>query len=96
MVSLGEPSLLKRLLQRLADGDAYGSAGMALDLGVSLATLGQMIGDLVRLGYLRSVEVACPDRCGGCPLAGACAVGRAARLWTVTERGRQAIQREVQ
>ncbi len=46
---------------------------LAQDLGVSLVTLDQLVRDLVRLGHLRSMEFACPDRCGGCPLAGACA-----------------------
>jgi len=89
VVIVGESGLLQGLLQRLADGTPHTTAAMGRDLGVSAETLDRMIGDLARLGYLQIVEATCPDRCGGCPLAGSCAVGRPPRMWLVTERGKR-------
>jgi hypothetical protein len=89
-----EPGPLKGLLQRLADGIPHATGAMGRDLGVSEETLGRMIGDLARLGYLQIVEAARPDRCDRCPLVKTCGVPRVPRVWMITDRGRRAATRE--
>jgi hypothetical protein len=48
-----------------------------------------MLQDLARMGYLRPVADGCEGQCAGCPLAGTCAIGGPARVWTLTEKGQR-------
>jgi hypothetical protein len=85
--------MLERLLDLLAAGGVHTPGELAARLGVSDDLLDQMLTDLSRMGYLRQVgDMTCASssaapsgQCGGCPLAGACAVGQSGgRVWALT------------
>jgi hypothetical protein len=89
--------MVERLLDLLATGGVHTPGELAAYLGVSDRLLDQMLTDLSRMGYLRQVgDLACApsssassgapsSRCGGCALAGACAVGKSGgRVWVLT------------
>ena len=78
---------MQRLLELVAEGGVYSYADLAQGLGVSEGLVGQMIGDLARMGYLQPVFDGCGARCAGCPLAATCAIGGPRRVWALTEKG---------
>jgi Mn-dependent DtxR family transcriptional regulator len=84
--------MLEELLRRLAQGGTRSLSELARELGVSDELLGQMIEDLARRGYLRSLAGSCDDRCACCPLAGTCTVGGLKQIWTLTEKGNRAAK----
>jgi hypothetical protein len=79
--------MLVKLLNLLAVGGVFPVSVLARDLGVSEALLQEMISDLVRLGYLRSLIAACQSGCAACSLANSCAMGGVARVWALTQKG---------
>lgn len=80
---------MNRLLELVAEGNVHSHTDLARKVGVSEELLGEMIEDLVRMGYLRPVSGDCQGRCAGCPLPKICAIGGPARVWALTERARQ-------
>jgi hypothetical protein len=86
-------SPLDDLLQRLADGRPRTLAGLAADLGVTQDLLEQMLLDLERGGYLRSLNASCGGGCRHCSHQAICRVTHGGRIWALTERGmRRAAQ----
>jgi len=79
--------MLQRLLELVAQGGVHSYTDLARQLGVSEELLGQMIEDLVRMGYLRPVDSHCQSQCAGCSLAKTCAIGGPTRVWALTEKG---------
>jgi len=79
--------MLDRLLAMVAEGGIHSQTELANRLGVSYELLGHMLEDLVRMGYLAPLEGNCPSQCEACPLAGICAVGSSAQVYTLTEKG---------
>ncbi len=79
--------MLDRLLAMIAEGGIHSQAELANKLGVSYELLGQMLEDLKRMGYLAPVNGDCASQCEVCPLAGICAAGSSARVYTLTEKG---------
>jgi hypothetical protein len=86
---------LDQLLSLLATGGVHTRGELATRLGVTEGLLDQMLTDLSRMGYLRSVsDLTCrtspnghPVRCAGCPLSGTCAIGEpGGRVWALRDR----------
>jgi len=74
----------------IAEGGIHSRAELANRLGVSKELLGQMLEDLLRMGYLAPVAGDCPNQSEACPLAGICAVGsssQVSQVHTLTEKG---------
>lgn len=65
---------------------------IARELAVSPAMAEQIFRELARYGYLERAS-ACAAPCGGCSLKDACQAGREPRVWTVTAKGRRALER---
>jgi predicted ArsR family transcriptional regulator len=92
--------MLQRLLDLVSEGGLRSYADLARELGVSEELVGQMIEHLAQRGYLRSVAGDCQaqsesspsTQCAGCDLAGACAIGGPAQVWTLTEKGRRGAE----
>ena len=96
-------AMLKRLLELLRAGGTHRVSDLARELDTTPALVKAMLEHLGRMGYLKRVDGACGGGCGGCSLAGLCAVGAPSTLlragggqvWTLTEqeagsRGREA------
>lgn len=82
-------SKLHELLRVVAVGGVHGYDELAEKLSIPVPLLEAMIEDLARLGYLRSAEAACGERCESCPIGGCSITGRG-RLWVLTEKGARA------
>jgi len=82
-----ETKVLLEVLRIVARGGVHSQRELARQLGVSEGLLGQMLEELVRMGYLKPVADGCDDRCATCPLAKTCAIGGPGRVWALTERG---------
>lgn len=86
--------MLEQMLHSLAQGGLHSLEDLARQLDTSRETVERMLGDLVRLGYLRAVARDCETACAGCPNAGACSVASSQRIWTLTEKGRAAASEQ--
>jgi hypothetical protein len=87
--------MLKELLQGIVEaGGVVATGQLARALGVSVGLVEEMIERLGRLGYLAPVDSACAGSCSRCSQRGVCAIPSQARLWTLTDKGRQAVKQE--
>ncbi|HNY21633.1 MAG TPA: FeoC-like transcriptional regulator [Treponemataceae bacterium] len=94
--------MLRELLSLLAGDGAFSPDEAAAKLGVSVATLDDMLARLVALGYAEDAAkaMACAAAsgakktggCAGCPMAGHCH-GAGTKAWTITAKGREAAAR---
>ncbi len=84
--------MLHRLLRQIAEGThLQTTTALADTLDTTPELVNQMTEQLARQGYL-SENMQCADGCESCSLKSLCgAKNNGARLWTVTEKGRQAI-----
>jgi hypothetical protein len=80
-------SPLDRLLAVLREGGLVTMDQLAGQLDVTVAMLEAMIADLVRLGYLKSLQSGCSGSCSGCSAQGACSLVGGGQTWTLTEKG---------
>jgi len=87
--------VLDRLLGILTAGGIHTPDRLASQLGVSEQLVDQMLADLSRMGYLRSISSATyqalPDgetgACADCALAGTCSAGEPeGRVWALTQK----------
>jgi predicted ArsR family transcriptional regulator len=78
--------MLERLLSLVGQGGVHNYTDLARQLDVTEELLEQILQHLERMGYLRRVGTDCEEHCAGCPLSGACAVGRPGQVWALTER----------
>lgn len=64
---------------------------LARRLGVSQELIGQLMGELLRLGCLRlgEVEQCQPTACAICPIRSTCEPMLGVHLWELTEKGRR-------
>jgi predicted ArsR family transcriptional regulator len=85
--------MLKRLLALIAANDGTSSLDeLAREMGVPPAMAGQLLAELVRMGYLRTAQGEClPVSCAACPLQGQCGPPMGVGLWEVTEKGRHLL-----
>ena len=79
--------MLDTLLRILRDGGTHQLSDLARELDTTPELVEAMLGDLVRMGYLRQVRTDCGEACGSCPLSGLCAAGGTGRMWALTEKG---------
>jgi DNA-binding Lrp family transcriptional regulator len=79
--------MLQKLLNELATGGVHSCTDLGRELDLSESLLEQILMDLERMGYIKSVGTDCEERCTGCPLNNVCAVGQPGRIWTLTEKG---------
>jgi len=82
--------MLLEVLETVAQGGVHSQRELARKLGIGEVLLEQMLEDLARMGYLKSVAGGCEAQCVGCPLARTCAVGGPTRVWALTEKGLKA------
>jgi len=87
--------MLDQVLRIVVQEGIHTRRELAQRLNVSEELLQQMIDELVRIGYLKSVVGDCHDRCTGCPFAAECAIGGAGRIWTLTEKGVREVERQL-
>ncbi len=82
--------MLHRLLRQIAEGThLQTTTALADTLDTTPELVIQMTEQLARQGYLRE-NIQCADGCKSCSLKVACgAKNSGARLWAVTEKGRQ-------
>jgi hypothetical protein len=79
--------MLETLLRLLAERDTADTAELARVLGVNPSRIREMLGELVRLGYLREIAPGCADACEGCSLRPVCLLAGQARVWVLTAKG---------
>jgi DNA-binding IclR family transcriptional regulator len=84
--------MLEALLRQLARGGLQSYHDLAAALSVPEPLLEAMLENLARLGYLQRVE-GCNRSCHGCS-SGSCSVQGQGRIWSLTERGLRAADRE--
>ncbi len=84
--------MLQRVLDLVAQGEAATQRDLARTLEVPEPLLAQMIGQLVSGGYMAEAA-SCNAGCEGCALKPACGTDRQLRVWTLTEKGRRAVDR---
>lgn len=80
--------MLHRLLARVAEGGSVHLGELAVELGVTVPVVRDMLRDLALRGYLQPVGGGCSTKCGGCGFASSCHGESATQTWTLTERGR--------
>ena len=84
--------MLENLLRIVSRGGVRSYDDLMGALSISQPLLEAMLEDLADLGYLRSVDDGCGDRCTACP-TGKCSVAGPRRLWSLTEKGAAAATR---
>lgn len=92
-------SPLDALLYHLARDKVHTLGELAAKLDVSEGLLEQMLGILERADYVHVTERAfCDQSCRGCDMVEHCAKGclstRLGRMWSLTEKGLRAAQRQ--
>ncbi|MGC9346941.1 MAG: winged helix-turn-helix transcriptional regulator [Anaerolineae bacterium] len=84
--------MLQQILEIMASGDAMTQRELAQKLNVPEPLVAQMVGQLVRRGYLREGGE-CTISCDSCKLKAACGALSSPQVWTLTEKGWRAAQR---
>lgn len=83
---------LRDLLRHLATGRAYAFHELASLLNVNEALLEQMLFDLGRAGYVQVTPALCIGSCQMCDSQHNCGLLHQGRIWTVTEKGLNALK----
>ena len=78
--------MLRRLLQLVTEQGSVSHSELACKLGISQALLEQMLGELVRQGYLQPLDRGNPIACERCPKHTACLSGNGPRVLALTLR----------
>jgi len=84
--------MLRRLLEIIADGKPVVQTELASQLGTEVSEINEMLKKLGDLGYLR--DLSCSEgspSCKGCPSKNGCFFGSNRHIWTLTDKGRNAI-----
>jgi len=83
--------MLKQVLAVMAEGVVRTQGELATAVGVSLPLMSEMVVQLAVQGYLEEGTM-CADTCDGCALHVTCDEDRSLQMWTLTEKGRRAVQ----
>ena len=75
--------MLEQLMKQIQKGELISLAELARQLKVSEALVEQMLSELTRLGYLRSLESCSGEACTGCPQNTSCSTHRPVQTWAV-------------
>lgn len=84
--------MLTKLLEMIDQGKQFSQIELAQKMGVNPFFLNSMLQQLVKMGYLEDLSCTVTDGCAGCTAKGACFAGTSPRIWTITEKGRRALQ----
>jgi hypothetical protein len=94
--------VLREILALLASGKAFTPGGIALQLGLKLPELEEMLKRLCALGYVEEFSSAMASSCSddnlkACALCAGCAAGGCfpaakSRLWALTLKGRKSLE----
>jgi predicted ArsR family transcriptional regulator len=87
--------MLNILLRLIQDRDTIETAELAVALRVSPELVRTMLEKLAQQGYLESVVQGCSKPCSFCPLRNACHFRHQPRIWALTQKGRQALGKNV-
>ena len=81
--------MLDKLLKRISQGGGFSTQSLALEFDVSNELMEVMLGDLVRAGYLRSMDCCKLADCSKCGIAAPCKPR--GNIWILANRDVQAI-----
>lgn len=79
--------MLRHLLQLLMERGTVSDSELACELGISQALIKQMLGELVRQGYLQPLIQGDSTHCERCPLHRVHLFGNRPRIFTLTAKG---------
>jgi hypothetical protein len=85
--------MLEILLRIIASKGTQCSAELAHRLGVSQVLMGNMLEELARQGYLKTIVVGCSASCERCPMITSCQFRRQARIWMLSQKGERLLAR---
>ncbi len=82
--------MLREILIAFGGEKILAASSLAHRVGVQEPLLLQMLGDLVRMGYLME-NTNCTSSCAGCGHAAACGLSKAQHMWLLTAKGQKFI-----
>lgn len=84
--------MLRQVLKAFGEDDVLSTSSLAVKAGVHEILLLQMLGELVRLGYLEE-NADYSTSCAGCDQAVSCKPSNAhpQRLWTLSPKGQRLL-----
>ena len=85
---MSDGTVLREMLEVLADGGIHATAEVARRIGVSEGLVAAMTEDLARHGYLAPLESGCEAPCSGCWAAGNCNRSEPTPMMALTLKGR--------
>ena len=87
--------MLRQLLQLVMKKGSVSDAELASELGISQALIKQILGELVRQGYLQPLALGNSTPCERCPLHQTCLFGNRSRVFTLTVKGNRIKSAEI-
>ena len=81
-----ESEMLRQLLHLVMEKGTVSDAELASELGISQALIKQILGELVRQGYLQPLTPGDSTPCERCPLHTACLFSNWPRIFTLTTK----------
>jgi predicted ArsR family transcriptional regulator len=85
--------VLEKVLRMISAEGTASTDTLAGRLGVSHALMQNMLEDLTRQGYLKTVADECPISCDACRLHTACLFPGRARIWILSSKGERLLAR---
>jgi DNA-binding MarR family transcriptional regulator len=79
--------MLRHLLQLVMEKETVNDSELACELSISQALIKQMLGELVRRGYLQPLTQDYPTHCKRCLLHAVHLSGNRPRIFTLTAKG---------
>ena len=79
--------MLRQLLHLVTKKGTMSDSELACELGISQALIKQMLGELVRQGYLQPLTQGDSTPCVRCPSHTACLLGNRPRVFALTIKG---------
>jgi hypothetical protein len=81
--------MLLQLLQLLQAGKVHSPGELALELGIRVEMVNELLQQLQRLGYLALQDTSCASGgCSHCDVRGSCQTS--AKIWSLTAKGLRA------
>lgn len=88
--------MLQELLKLIEQGQQFSQVELAEKMGVNPFLLNSMLQQLVNMGYLEDLNCSDSDGCSGCPAKSACFTKTSSHLWSLTEKGFKAAQKNLE
>jgi adenine-specific DNA glycosylase len=86
--------MLMHLLSQIADGNTLSHTELSRRLNISNELLEQMLLDLLRMGYIESVDDTCAaSKCTHCPFSSECTSINKGKRWALTRKGTHTVAR---